>query len=76
MLVLSRKVGQQILIGDGIAVTVVRISPTAVRIGIDAPEGVPIIRTAAVKPQKGNGSANGGSSQAPSTRPLLEESGG
>jgi carbon storage regulator len=44
MLVLSRKVGQQILIGDGIAITVVRISPTAVRIGVQAPEGIHIVR--------------------------------
>ncbi len=45
MLVLSRKVGQQILIGDRIAVTVVRIGPKAVRIGIEAPDGVPIARS-------------------------------
>jgi carbon storage regulator len=45
MLVLSRKVGQQILIGDRIAVTVVRIGPQAVRIGIEAPDGVPIARS-------------------------------
>ena len=44
MLVLSRKVGQQILIGDGIVVTLVRISPKAVRIGIEAPKGVSIAR--------------------------------
>ncbi len=44
MLVLSRKVGQQILIGDRIAVTVVRIGPKAVRIGIEAPDDTSIIR--------------------------------
>jgi carbon storage regulator len=45
MLVLSRKVGQQILIGDQIAVTVVRIGPKAVRIGVEAPDGVLIVRS-------------------------------
>jgi carbon storage regulator CsrA len=45
MLVLSRKVGQQILIGDRIVVTVVRIGPKAVRVGIEAPAGVPIVRS-------------------------------
>ena len=45
MLVLSRKVGEQILIGDNIVVTVVRIGPKAVRIGIEASNDVPIVRT-------------------------------
>ncbi|HBO43247.1 MAG TPA: carbon storage regulator [Planctomycetaceae bacterium] len=44
MLVLSRKVGQRILIGDQITVTVVRVAPGAVRIGIDAPEHMAIVR--------------------------------
>jgi carbon storage regulator len=44
MLVLSRKTGQRILIGDKIAVTVVRIAPGVVRLGIEAPEDQAIIR--------------------------------
>jgi carbon storage regulator len=44
MLVLSRKPGERILIGDNISVTVVRIAPGIVRIGIDAPDGLPILR--------------------------------
>ena len=44
MLVLSRKVGEKILIGDEISVTVVRISGGGVRIGIDAPAELPVIR--------------------------------
>lgn len=44
MLVLSRKVGERILIGDSISVTVVRISGGGVRIGIDAPPELPVIR--------------------------------
>lgn len=44
MLVLSRKVGERILIGDGIAVTVVRITNGGVRIGIDAPPEMTVIR--------------------------------
>jgi len=44
MLVLSRKVGQRILIGDQIAVTVVRVAQGAVRIGIEAPDHLSIIR--------------------------------
>ena len=44
MLVLSRKVGQRVLIGDNISVTVVRLSGGGVRLGIDAPPEMAVIR--------------------------------
>ena len=44
MLVLSRKVGERIWIGEDIAVTVVRITGGGVRIGIDAPSTLPVVR--------------------------------
>ncbi len=44
MLVVSRKIGQRILIGDKIAVTVIKISGGGVRIGIDAPAEMPVMR--------------------------------
>jgi carbon storage regulator len=44
MLVLSRKVGERILIGDNIAVTVVRITGSGVRIGVEAPSEMAVIR--------------------------------
>jgi carbon storage regulator len=44
MLVLSRKAGQRILIGDKISVTVVRIAPGVVRLGIEAPPDQIIVR--------------------------------
>jgi len=44
MLVLSRKTGEKILIGDKISITVVRIAPGIVRIGVDAPENLLILR--------------------------------
>jgi carbon storage regulator len=44
MLVLSRKVGERILIGDKIAVTVVRVGPGIVRLGVEAPHDLAIIR--------------------------------
>ena len=37
MLVLSRKKDEQIFIGDSIVVTVLKVGPSSVRIGIDAP---------------------------------------
>jgi len=44
MLVLSRKVGEAILIGDQIEVTVVRVCQNTVRIGIQAPRACRIVR--------------------------------
>jgi carbon storage regulator len=44
MLVLSRKVNEQIIIGDDIIVTVVAIRGTHVRIGIEAPPNVSVHR--------------------------------
>lgn len=44
MLVLSRKVGECILIGDSIVLTVVEVRGEQVRLGIDAPRSVAIHR--------------------------------
>ena len=44
MLVLSRKAGERIWIGDDISVTVVRITGGGVRIGIEAPHEMPVVR--------------------------------
>ncbi len=44
MLVLSRKVGERILIGDNIQITVVRVCQNTVRIGVEAPRNCQIVR--------------------------------
>lgn len=44
MLVLSRKVGERILIGENITVTVVRVAPGLVRLGVEAPDNLNIVR--------------------------------
>ncbi len=44
MLVLSRKAGESVYIGNEISVTVVRITGNQVRIKIDAPRTVPVLR--------------------------------
>lgn len=44
MLVLSRRRYETIQIGDDVVITVTRIRPDAVRIGVTAPEGTRILR--------------------------------
>ncbi len=44
MLVLSRKEGEQIVIGDGVVLTINRIAGNRVAIGIEAPRDVRIVR--------------------------------
>jgi carbon storage regulator len=44
MLVLSRKVGERLILGNDIAVEVVRVRGNRVRLGIVAPASVPIKR--------------------------------
>jgi carbon storage regulator len=60
MLVLSRKVGERILIGDHIAVTIVRVTGGGVRVGIEAPPEMAVLRAeikAAFEAHAGNGIA-------------------
>jgi carbon storage regulator len=44
MLVLSRKESQRIRLGDSIVITIVKISGDKVRVGIDAPTSVLVLR--------------------------------
>ena len=44
MLALSRKPGEQVVIGNGITLTVVEVKGNRVRLAFDAPEQVRILR--------------------------------
>lgn len=44
MLVLSRKVGEKLVIGDNITIVVNRVAGNRVTIGIEAPDSVRVIR--------------------------------
>jgi carbon storage regulator len=44
MLILTRKLGERITIGDDISVTLLEIKGSQVRLGIEAPRGIGIYR--------------------------------
>ena len=44
MLVLTRKPGEKIHIGTGITITVVEVKGGKIRLGIEAPDDVPVFR--------------------------------
>ena len=63
MLILSRKLGESIVIGDDITITILGITGGQVRIGFDAPKSVSVHREEVFKrilksdhPDKGRGS--------------------
>ena len=56
MLVLSRKESERIMLGDSIVLTIVRISGDRVRLGIEAPSDMLILRTE-LEPEKKSGDA-------------------
>jgi len=58
MLVLSRKVGEKILIGDNISVTVVRVAQGIVRIGVEAPQNLPVVREEIKDQMRGQNTKN------------------
>lgn len=51
MLILTRRVGECMLIGDDIQVTVLGVKGSQVRLGIDAPKHVDIVREELVSGQ-------------------------
>lgn len=65
MLVLSRKLGEKIYVGENVCITVVDIDRGKVRIGIEAPRDVPIYREELIVamrrgPERESGRALGG----------------
>lgn len=65
MLILSRRLGESIVIGDDIQVTILGVNGNQIRIGIDAPRDVAVHReeiyqriSEQVKPHKRNSGGN------------------
>lgn len=44
MLILTRRVGESLIIGDAVTVTVLGVKGNQVRIGVNAPKDVPVHR--------------------------------
>ena len=60
MLVLTRKIGERIRIGDTVTVRVLEVRGSQVRLGVEAPADVRIYREEIYRPE-GEQPANGGS---------------
>jgi carbon storage regulator len=68
MLVLSRKRNERIVIDGNIVITVVQIAPNQVKIGIEAPQDVAVLREEILHrdaPAAGRTPADGGQPSAP-----------
>lgn len=59
MLVLSRKESEKIMLGDSIVLTIVRVSGDRVRLGIEAPSDMLILRKELDPAGNGQTEANG-----------------
>lgn len=44
MLIVTRRPGEKVMVGDQVVITVIEVKGSSVRIGIDAPRTVPVYR--------------------------------
>ncbi|MBE1159742.1 carbon storage regulator CsrA [Dyella acidiphila] len=65
MLILTRRVGETLMIGDEVTVTVLGVKGNQVRIGINAPKNVAVHREEIYQRIKGENENEGGSSGSP-----------
>ncbi|PQO40899.1 carbon storage regulator [Blastopirellula marina] len=67
MLVLTRKQQQQIQIGEGVTITILKVKGNTVRIGIEAPSDVKIVRSE-LEPEEETAPAEEAESKGPTNR--------
>jgi carbon storage regulator len=63
MLILTRRVGETLMIGDNVTVTVLGVKGNQVRIGINAPKDLPVHREEIyqrIKREESGGGSSGG----------------
>ncbi len=71
MLVISRKPGETIVIGEQIRLTIIEVQHGRVKLGLTAPATVPIVR-AEVRERQQDGAGDEGEQQAPPSYPRPE----
>ncbi len=71
MLILQRRKGESVQIGDNITVTITGISSDRVRLAIDAPRETPVNRTELLEAARMNQEAAGNSTSPDTLRQLL-----
>ena len=59
MLILTRRLGETLVIGDDITVTVLGVKGNQVRVGVNAPLGLPVHRKEVYERIRGEGHVNG-----------------
>jgi carbon storage regulator len=75
MLVLTRKVGERVLIGDDIVVTILDVRGDGIRVGIEAPRGIRIQRDEVVRAvSEANQEAREGAAGAEDPEALIKKS--
>ncbi len=74
MLVLTRKLMERLFIGDDICVTVVRLESGQVRLGIEAPREVPVVRAELVPERQPPGPHHGQVGQSAAVRGQVRHS--
>lgn len=57
MLILSRKIGESIIINDNIEIIITEVSGDKIKVGINAPREIPVFRKEIIETQKSNKTA-------------------
>jgi carbon storage regulator len=74
MLILTRRVGESVVIGEDVTVTVLGVKGNQVRIGINAPKTVTVHREEIFERIKNGGRPEGGNGTADDSNPVPGES--
>ncbi len=69
MLILTRRVGETVMIGDEVTVTVLAVNGNQVRVGINAPKSVPVHREEIYERIKREQGRSAGEGEAPEPVP-------